>query len=1389
MPRLQSLLLFLLLPFSLFAQAKDDIAISSRYLSSIKHFSIEQGMYNRHVYCFKEDSKGFMWIGTKNGLHRFDGYEFKIFTKEKNGLSSNNVRAITEDAQGKLWVFQNEGPGLKSIRPNTIDIIDLESYQIRSLQEYFGSNIPFHIDEIYQAFIKDQTILFGTKNGALYQYKEKQFSKVYQLAQQDHTIEELIFSPNNTLWIKSSENVVREISYEGKVLNAFNLPSYANTLLHADTSGQLIIQNSTRGRIFTSLLAYVKPDGTRKPIPLQKLKLPIKTNDIFLGEIDYDAERDIFWCAGSGKLFTFNTSSGLLDDFSDEVIDDNNALGYAAPFFFDKKNNAWIGSANGFIMITMQENKFTRYLYNQKGINDQLYSTRSIISDDAGHIIVNSYGGMRLVNIESGVSIPFSFEHRPADFLLVNQLSTLKNKKGHWIFGSGEGKLISLSPQKETWFDIKTKFPNEGEAIWSLYEDNLNRIWMGTDKGMYYLDSTYTIIDRIPLQDQFHQLGKSQILHFYEETEKLVWICTSTGLYQWNPMEGIKAHYSTSGIDSLYLPYDAICHMHKDEQGIYWLASRGGGLIEWDKETGTHSQYTVADGLSHNVLYAVYEDEEEGLWLPSDYGLMRFDKEFHAVNLYLPRDGMTHEEFNTLSHFKETDGRMYFGGLNGINAFYPSDLYSKKGSNKLKLHIIDFLQQDGKSGKFVNNTEHLIQSAAIELPPSDKSFILKVALLDYVEPNEHIYAYKIEGLDKDWTFQKRNDIRINGLPYGDYTLKIKAQGSNGQWVNEVLNIPVHVIKPVFMRSWFLISAVIIVGLFIFSYLKWRTYTLRRERTALEEEVNRRTETIRKQAEELKKLDSQKSRFFTNVSHELRTPLTLILGPLGGLLKREYLKDEDLVTLLLMQKNANQLLKQVNEILDLSKLESDKMGILESTIELNSFVNRITSSYESYAHQQGLTVRLIYQGEKPDFIITDEEKVEQILNNLISNAIKFTPKGGLIDIRVYSWNKTIQIKVKDTGKGIHPDDLPRIFDRYFQSNTDDTPIQGGTGIGLALAKELTKLIDGTLSAESTLGQGSIFTLEFPKKTPQTIKSTSLDGLEAGASPDSDQGAVPHETANTLMPGSTIMIVEDNPDMCTYIESVLSPQYQIITAENGAEALQLLKDRTNSDNALLLPDLILSDVMMPVMDGFTLMKQIKAEATWRSIPMVMLTAKGDHGAKLQALRFGVDDYLLKPFNEEELLARIHNLLTNYQNRKKWSEQEHRETNAKLGEENNAAPIMNLESTQPLISAEDQKWLKRLEEISIKHIGDYNFGIERLSDQIALSPRQLFRKVRQLTGMTPKKYIQELRFQKARQLLENKTYSSVKAVVHAIGMKDVKYFSQKFKERFGKLPSSYL
>lgn len=1388
MQRLLSFLFLCTLPTFLFAQAYNTSAQAPNYLANIQHISVNQGLHSRHVYCFQEDSKGFMWIGTKNGLHRYDGYEFKIFTKEKNNLSLNSVRAIVEDNKEKLWVFESEAPGMNGIEPSAIDIIDLATFEIKSFEKEFGYYAPFGIADIFKVFTDKDIIFFSTKSGALYQYKDNAFNRLFQIPTKDQRIYEVLHSPNNTIWFKSSEDTLREINYKGDVLHSRYLPFYANNLVHVDSNNQILIKNPTRwGRNFYRTLAYLSPEGKFEPIALNPKDIPINLYDFFLGEVAYDEKRHMLWFAGNGKLFTLDLASGKVHDFS-KSFSEYTTVGYTTLFYFDRDDNVWIGSSAGFFVIQLKQNKFTRFLHNQKGINDQYHSTRAIVSDNAGHIMVNSYAGLRLVNVQTGVSVPFNFEKTPTNYQVTNFLSILKDKEGHWWFGSGDGQLVYDAPDQEKWYDLRLAYPFEAEEIWSLYEDEQKRIWLGTNKGMFYIDRDEDRINRMRLLPNYGLLHSSQVVCFYEEAKDKVWICTNTGLYLWNPYYGVMGHFSSQKTGKNYLPHDMICHIQKDSSGIYWLATKGGGLIEWNKEEGKHKQYTTADGLSHNVLYAVYEDEKEGLWLASNEGLMRFDKLSNAVNLYLPRDGITHEEFNTNSHFKADDGRIYFGSLDGINAFYPNDFYTRTKAGSHTLHITEFLQQDGRSGEFIDKTLEINNTKGIQLPPSDKSFILKVALLDYIHPEQHIYAYKIDGLDNDWTFQKRNDIRLNSLPYGNHTLKIKAQGSDGLWSSEELNIPVKVPKPIFMQPWFLASSILLALAICIIIITRRTRRLKKERAYFETEVNRRTETIRKQAEELKTLDSQKSRFFANVSHELRTPLTLILGPLSTLLKRDYLQDEDIVSLLLMQKNAKQLLRQVNEILDLSKLDSNKLEIHENIVELNSFVSKLVASYESYAQQQGLTINLVYQGETSDYILIDKEKVSHILNNLISNAIKFTAKGGQIDIAVYSWNKTIQIQVKDNGFGISEEDLPKVFDRYFQSGNVEIPIQGGTGIGLALSKELTQLMKGNLKVESTIGKGSIFTLDFPKKVPNAHELLIANEGVANASPDSDHGVIPHPTSDKL-PGATILIVEDHPDMRIYMESVLSPRYNIITAENGNEAIKYLEKGAKPHTRSLLPDLILSDVMMPVMDGFTLMKKVKAEEKWRSIPMVMLTAKGDQGMKLQALRFGVDDYLLKPFNEEELLARIHNLLNNYKNRKMWTQQEFSENSMEGNEENPKANRSDINNTQPLISVEDQEWLKQLEQISIDNIGDYGFGIERLSDQIALSQRQLFRKVRQLTGMTPKKYIQELRFQKARQLLENKTYSSVKAVVYAIGMKDVKYFSQKFKERFGKLPSSYL
>ncbi len=566
-------------------------------------------------------------------------------------------------------------------------------------------------------------------------------------------------------------------------------------------------------------------------------------------------------------------------------------------------------------------------------------------------------------------------------------------------------------------------------------------------------------------------------------------------------------------------------------------------------------------------------------------------------------------------------------------------------------------------------------------------------------------------------------------------------------------------------------AVLLLGLLALIYYRER----KRKR-----ELEAQNHIIAQQSAALQQLDGAKTRFFANVSHELRTPLTLILGPLSTLLKSNTLDNKNFILARLMRQNTKGLLKLVNEILDLSKLEAGKLVLHEEKTVVYNLIRRIIAGFESSAEAQQIHFTFNFQADKYLQLMVDSDKFEKILNNLLSNAFKFTQPKGTVTISVTDEQSHLKITVVDTGRGIHPDDLPHIFNRFYQSNQPDAFTEGGTGIGLSLSMELVRLFGGTLSAESIVGKGSTFVFELPKQEV-------LGSIETHEAEEMEQPIVSEDTLerNNLMATpttngannakATLLIVEDNQSLRDYLSLILEPTYTIFKAENGSIALNMLHKG-------IKPDLILSDVMMPIMDGFQLLTALKINDAFCSIPVVMLTARADMQDKLKALRIGVDDYLIKPFEEEELLARIENLLKNAQHRQ-VTQQEN--LNTSLNEVEKENEVLEI----PPLSIDDLKWLADLENVLREHIGDYNLSTDRIADMLYISRAQFYRRVRALTGLTPIEYLQEVRFNHARLLLEQRTVSSVKAAAAAVGMRQVQNFSQHFKERFGKLPSDYL
>lgn len=565
----------------------------------------------------------------------------------------------------------------------------------------------------------------------------------------------------------------------------------------------------------------------------------------------------------------------------------------------------------------------------------------------------------------------------------------------------------------------------------------------------------------------------------------------------------------------------------------------------------------------------------------------------------------------------------------------------------------------------------------------------------------------------------------------------------------------------------------------------------------------RMDMAAQEAQRLSELDRMKSNFFANVTHELRTPLTLILGPLDNILKSKNLDNREFTQLKLMQQNGQDLLRLTNEILDLSKLEANKLTLNEVPVTLYPYLKRVVSMFETYAQKKGINLSFEYRAEAQLQVNLDDNKFEKIVNNLLSNAFKFTPKNGSVTVKLEDIGHSLQLEVADTGRGIHPEDVPHIFNRFYQSSKPHAD-EGGTGIGLALVQEFAKLFGGSVKVESELGVGSSFSVIFPKKQVMRplgnnealeIKNLQMAELEKangnykGASPLGENGhdaEKQHKVEQIFAPShSTILVVEDNYQIREYIESLLQESYRVFTAENGQEALDWLGKSAAAGH---FPDLIISDVMMPIMDGFQLLTALKTAEKYRSIPVVMLTAKAELDDKLKALRIGVDAYLVKPFVEEELLARVGNLLKNAQARRQYAAAPEELEVEPDGSEAQAPDDDAILPTAP-ISQADLDWLAELESVVLKKLPDYDFNLDALGNAIFMSTRQIRRRLKLLTGLSFSDYLNEARFREARRLLEAKEVDSVKRLAAEVGMRDVKYFSQQFKLHFGKGPSEFL
>lgn len=1335
-------------------------------------FSLSEGLSHRHVTSIVQDEEGFIWLGTHYGLNRFDGYDFEWFTEEEYGLQNNQVDFLFLDAQQKMWLIHTGSSYSWEVK--TIDVFDPATHKAISFDEEFGEEAPFTPSEVLHMHQNERNELVFFTPDKIITYSDS-FTVIPFAHYQKEQRYAVYWGKDESIWLYAHNLVLQnhrlfKIDPAGTILHTLDFePSRIFFIYDSDSLGGAcasVFYKNINDSFQTQHYLYIDSAGNVSPDPGVGNKLSRHNiSQDFKGSI-LATIQGYSWTLSAENRFLLVPQEDTHPPI--DLTDDYPELSNATKVFEDKAGHIWVSCQFGLYQFRLVQSKFQKYLYSSGArSHDNNFSIRGITvgqTDSSKHLwaMAEQQGELWHVDVNSKKE---QLHTRIGDY----RWAISPGKEGEAIFSGADGiqkinnssgSLINQWP-----FD----YINDSWGVTFIHEDKYGKIWFNNiyEGALLYFENGQQATFR-------NWAGPSDNLYLYQliETETdTAWIVSNQGLLRIHLKTGETVErYWKNGIDQYHLPFDNIHHALPVQDGSFWLATATTGLIKWHPERGVLRRYTRVDGLPNNTIYAVYPDEIGNLWLPTDLGICVFNEATGQVRSYTTTDGISHNEFNRISHFKDQEGYLYFGTLNGITSFHPRDFVVDSSSYQAPLVITQFQQFDGEKGVLVDKTMELRATHQVTMQPGDPLLRLQFSLLSYEEMENVQYAYQIEGVDDSWTYQNENTLRLGRLPYGKHTLHIKAQAANGGGAKHQLNILIVSEKPFYATGWFIFLSLLLVMMSFFLIYRRREENLTEQAHQLEEIVTERTATIEQQKEELLSLDKLKTRFFANVSHELRTPLALILGPLESLLKHSSDREEKERTLLqLMYRNSQQLLKLVNEILDLSKLENRQLSTELAPIELGKFLQPILAQFASYAESNGIQFQVKNDSPADLRLLIDPDKVKSILENYLSNAFKFTSKGGLVAVEITTGNDQLSFVVRDTGIGIRKKDLDRVFDRFFQTRYAESAPQGGTGIGLSLAKELAELLGGGVWAESNWGNGSSFFCTLPLTlAAQDQVDTAPDVEEIVLLPPAPLS----QGESTLSKnGRHILLVEDNGDLRNYLYSLLSETYQVTTAENGEAAWKKLSSAGVSGQ-MSFPDLIISDLMMPIMDGRELLEKVKGQDHFSQIPFIMLTARADLGSRLQALRIGVDDYLTKPFQEEELLARVENLLKHAANREELA--------------GNSSSETATEKLAPSFSQKDLKWLEAFEQHVKKDIASELLTVTNLADAFAMSESTLLRQLKRLTGLSPKQYLQEVRLNLALDLLNQRMYNSVSEVAQQVGYSRVQSFSRSFKVRFGKSPS---
>ncbi|BDS13437.1 hybrid sensor histidine kinase/response regulator transcription factor [Aureispira anguillae] len=1318
--------------------------LAQTYLFDAQNITSQHGLSNLMTSAVFHDQQGFLWIGTKYGLNRYDGYTFQQYTAEKNGLSYNqNIRKIQIDTAGNLWLFYSYVSNGEFV--TTVDIFNPITQKAVPFDQYFNHNTPFSTTEFSYLNIDDpkNRIWLTNKKGAIFLYQNGIFRKVFE--KKGANFKYLSIDSGGDIWLGTKQQLYR-ISFSGKLLETVQLPHSISGLWSGE---QDKIWLTTTDFSILPRQTYFWCKEKNNP-NLKELVLKQEGHGSSHPQQAFRSKKGFWYVIIDYHFHLFNDKGEWLFDF-------NSLLDYEAKTNFtdclEMGNNVWFSSPAGLIQTTIKTNPF-QLVHKREVLSD----CRDITEDDKGNIYflnANLYQWNKSNNQLKKLS------KTPNNIGLVYTDSTL-------FSGVYSGNILGNKLDLKT--NQETIIPSAGyNQLKTLIATNTKHLYLiGQTKGLAYLHLEQNKYLPFEHYNEFKQLKDANISYFHRN-DTGIWIATDLGIFLMDEKKGILQHFDQASGD---LPFNPIRYIYEDKAGIFWLATKGGGIIRWApySKDSKALQLTTMDGLSNNYTYAIHEDDFDNLWISSDKGLMSMNKKDYQVKIYTTDDGLPHNEFNQTADYKAKDGALYFGGLGGLITFHPKDLYNNTENNSPLEFTKLYLLEDNKE-KSTDKTQLLYTSDEISIKPEDKFFEVHFALLDFDRSEEHQYAYQVQGYSDHWNYSKENYIRITNLPYGTYQLKVKGKNNKTGWSKQELTLTIKVLKPFYLEWWF--------GLLLFLFalsisiliLQWREQKIIKDNQRLEEEVQDRTKTIQNQAKKLKDLDKAKTRFFSNITHEFRTPLTLVIGPLEQLIAQSSSSDlrQKLDRIL---KNAQHLLILINQLLDLSKIEGGKMAIAVSRGDIIAYTQELTKRFQPLAEEKNQRLNFISQITTWETSF-DKRKWDKIIYNLLSNAIKFTPPDKAIQLSLMAIQKGekefIRLDVKDTGSGIEKDHLKQIFDRFYQVDYSSTRQQSGTGIGLALVKELVELQGGEITVSSELYKGTSFEVHLPVLESEATVSWEDSPALSPVALSTNLTAIPKEenvlvSQENVLPKKEkleLLIIEDNTEMRAYIRSCIDPNlYAITEAADGEEGIKKALD--------LVPDLIISDVMMPKKDGFEVVQTIRKTISTSHIPFILLTAKASLSSRLKGLQQGADAYLTKPFSPKELTLRIQKLIE-YRHLLQQYYQHH------------FPLVTKMEKQTP----KEDAFIVELRNYILEHLDESNLSGDRIGKHFAISRVHLHRKLKALTNQPISEFVRAIRLKKAFELLQEGEFN-ISEIAYQTGFSSISHFSRSFKKAYGKAPS---